>query len=280
MQTAPPRPKKKKRKAPARKAPTPPRAARPEWRSWAFSVGTHGVLLAALMWFGGFQPPVEATSEPIELVTMLTDAPLGDGGPADGDRAAPKETVQRVTPEASEPKQAERSERITAPKKARTAAPAHAPTESKPDLDALMAEQERKRQEREADRIGKLASAADDVLGRTAGTDTSDGSPLRGGAIDTGSGLSGDIGQRRILEQIQPSYPETARRTGSEGDVRLRVWVAPEGRVSRVEVVRLSGTPEMDKRAVEALKRWKFAPLPEGGSVTQWGEITLRFRLE
>ncbi|HEY9856682.1 MAG TPA: energy transducer TonB, partial [Stenomitos sp.] len=135
--------------------------------------------------------------------------------------------------------------------------------------------------EREADRVGRLASAADDVLGRSMGNDAADASPLRGGAVDSGTGLTGDLGQRRIIDQVQPSYPESARRNGSEGDVRLRVWVAPEGRVSRVEVVRLSGTPEMDKRAVEALKRWKFAPLPDGGSpVTQWGEITLRFRLE
>ncbi|MNL83161.1 Gram-negative bacterial tonB protein [compost metagenome] len=68
---------------------------------------------------------------------------------------------------------------------------------------------------------------------------------------------------------------------GVEGDVRLRVWVSAEGRVSRVEVVRLSGTSEMDRRAMESLKRWRFAPLPDGTApVTQWGEITLRFRLD
>lgn len=278
MQPAVTRPKKKKKRKVTQ--PLPPRPARPEWRSWACSVGIHGVLLGALIWAAGLQPPVEALSEPIELVTMLSDAPLGDGGPADGDRPSPKEAVQRVVQAAPEVQEAQQSRRIEAPRKVRTAAPAHAPTETKPDLDALLAEQEEKRQAREAERIGKLASAAEDILGRVDGGDQADASPMRGGAIDTGSGLSGDLGQRRILEQIQPGYPESARRQGSEGDVRLRVWVAPEGRVSRVEVVRLSGTPEMDKRAVEALKRWKFAPLPEGGASTQWGEITLRFRLE
>lgn len=268
------RPKQAKRKQQPVAAPT------ASWRPWACSVGVHAALLALVLFLSGMQPPVEATSEPIELVTMLTDAPVGDGA-AGSDSPTPKEAVQRVVQEAPEVKRAERSERIEAPKKARTAAPAHAPTESKPDLEALMAERERKRQNREADRIGRLASAADDVLGRSEGGDAAEASPLRGGAVGTGSGLSGDLGQRRILEQVQPSYPERARRNGSEGDVRLRVWVAPEGKVSRVEVVRLSGTPEMDKQAVDALKRWRFAPLPEGGSpVTQWGEITLRFRLE
>lgn len=271
--------KRPKKQAQRKKMPA-AQPARPALRPWAFSLGLHAVLLGALAIVAGLQPPVEATSEPIELVTTLTDAPLGDG--AGGDRPAPKEAFSRVTPEAPRFKQAERTERLAAPKKARTsAAPAKKPTESQPDLDALLAEQERKRQARETDRIGRLASAADDVLGRSAGTEAADASPLRGGAADLGTGLSGDLGQRRILEQIQPGYPQAARRAGSEGDVRLRVWVAPEGRVSRVEVVRLSGTPEMDKRAVEALKRWRFAPLPEGGSpVTQWGEITMRFRLE
>ncbi|MNY68806.1 Gram-negative bacterial tonB protein [compost metagenome] len=61
----------------------------------------------------------------------------------------------------------------------------------------------------------------------------------------------------------------------------LRVWVSARGGVSRVEVVKLSGTPELDKRAMEALKKWKFAPLPdEIEPVTQWGEITLHYRLD
>lgn len=279
----PPSTKRPKKKAKGKHRPgKAAQAARPTLRPWAFSVGLHAVLFAALAFFASMQPPVEATSEPIELVTMLTDAPLGDGGPADGDSPSPKEVVSRVVAQAPQVRQAERTERITAPRKARTtSAPARAPTESQPDLDALMAERERKQQEQEADRIGRLASAADDVLGRSIGEEASEASPLRGGATGLGSGLSGDLGQRRILEQIQPGYPQAARRSGFEGDVRLRVWVAPEGRVSRVEVVRLSGTPEMDKRAAEALKRWRFAPLPEGGSpVTQWGEITMRFRLE
>lgn len=267
-----------KKKAKRRAAPPPP--ARPAWRPWAMSLGVHVALLAGILLFAGFQPPVEAISEPIELVTTLSDLPVGDGT-SGSDRPTPKEAVQRVVEEAPDIKQAEHSKRIRAPKKERTAAPAPAPKKAKPDLDALLAEQEKARREREAERIGRLASAADDVLGRTVGSDAADASPLKGGAIDTGTGLSGDLGQRRILDRVEPSYPESALRNGSEGDVRLRLWVAPEGRVSRVEVVRLSGTPEMDKRAVEAVKRWRFSPLPEGGSpVTQWGEITLRFRLD
>ncbi len=45
--------------------------------------------------------------------------------------------------------------------------------------------------------------------------------------------------------------------------------------------MRFSGTPEMDRRALEAVRKWVFEPLPDGKDpVTQWGEITLHYRLD
>lgn len=260
-------------------------AAPPAPRTWLASLGAHAILLLLLAWATGAQRPVEAPSQPIELVDVVTDGPVGDTkGPA-SDRPTAKDAAQRVLPDAPVERHADRKVPVEAPRKALTSqapapkAPEH--LQSKPDFDALLARREAKDRAREASRIGSLASAADATLASDGGEDASAQSPHRGGSVDSGTGLTGDLGQRRILEQHPPSYPEVAQRLGVEGDVRLRVWVSAEGRVSRVEVVRLSGTPEMDRRALESLKRWRFAPLPEGSApVTQWGEITLRFRLD
>ena len=49
-----------------------------------------------------------------------------------------------------------------------------------------------------------------------------------------------------------------------EGVVILNIVVDQEGKVSRVKVVR-SLTPEMDKKAVEGVKTWKFNPSRKDG---------------
>lgn len=281
--TQPPRKKKPRVQAPA--VPALALAAQlPAPRTWLASLGTHALLLLLLAWATGVERPIEAPSQPIELVDVLTDGPVGDTkGPA-SDRPTAKDVAQRVLPDAPIERHADRKVPVEAPRKAPTSqapAPKSPKLQAKPDFDALLAQREARDRAREASRIGSLASAADATLASDGGEDASAQSPNRGGSVDSGTGLTGDLGQRRILEQHPPSYPESAQRMGVEGDVRLRVWVSADGRVSRVEVVRLSGTAEMDRRALESLKRWRFAPLPEGAApVTQWGEITLRFRLD
>lgn len=252
------------------RASTPPREA--SWRPWAFSLGVHACLVLAFTLTLGWQKAPPADAQPIELVDLPVDRPLGDRhGPAD-EAPAPKDEAHVVSPVDApvpdappEPQQAERPEPPVAP-------------DARVDLDALLAQRQERARARELARVGELASSS------AAPTLPEPG--LRpagptGGVSGTGLGMTGDIGQRRILDRPAPEYPPMARRTGVEGDVRLRVWVGPEGGVDRVEVVEVSGTPEMDRRAIDALKHWRFAPLPAGvAPVTQWGEITLRFRLD
>ncbi|MBO9540646.1 TonB family protein [bacterium] len=284
--TQPPRKRK-----PRALAPTVPAlalaGATPTPRTWLASLGAHALILLLLAWAVGAERPIEPPSQPIELVDVVTDGPVGDTkGPA-SDRPTAKDVAQRVLPDAPVERHADRKVPVEAPRKAPTSqapapkAPVPKQVQPRPDYDALLAQREAKDRAREASRLGSLASAAENSLASDGGEDSTAESPHRGGSVDSGTGLTGDLGQRRIIEQHPPSYPASAQRLGVEGDVRLRVWVSAEGRVSRVEVVRLSGTPEMDRRAVDALKRWRFAPLPDGAApVTQWGEITLRFRLD
>lgn len=93
-------------------------------------------------------------------------------------------------------------------------------------------------------------------------------------------GITGPLGERGILYSETPVYPEWARRLGLEALVRIKIWVSPAGEVTRVETTQHSGSREMDDIAVQALKKWRFEPLPSGVPwVDQWGEVPMSFTL-
>lgn len=245
--------------------------------SFTASVAIHALLLllGLLTWR---MPVEEPLSEPVELVDLPWTAP----GAGQTDRPAPgkpRPQSQAVPkPEAPAPR-----EKVDAPKQAPvTQAPkvkAPAKAAAKPDLDALLAERLKETQDKEAKRLGELASSdLSSVVGT--GKESESGGPLQEGSVNMGSGMRGDLGKRGILTKVEPDYPAAALRNSQMGDVTLRVWVDPRGNVSRVEMVRLSGTTAIDNAAVVAMKKWKFAPLPEDvAPVTQYGDITLKFQL-
>ncbi|RMD68336.1 MAG: energy transducer TonB, partial [Gammaproteobacteria bacterium] len=83
------------------------------------------------------------------------------------------------------------------------------------------------------------------------------------------------------LANPKPRYPRLARRRGLEGEVLLEVKVGSAGLPLRVRVVRSSGHPVLDRAALEAVSRWRFAPARRGGiPVTATTRIPVRFRLE
>ncbi|GEM_PF-1667341 len=242
------------------------------------SVFLHSLLLLLAL-FTWNKPLEEPLSEPVELVDLPWSAP----GAGQSERPAPgkprPQSPALPRPEAPAPRQ-----RIDAPK---TAPVAQAPrvmtptkSEPKPDLASLLEERLKDRQDREAKRLGELASSDLNAVVGT-GRAPESGGPRQEGSVNAGEGMRGELGKRGILGKVYPEYPPFARRQGIEADVTLRVWVNPRGGVSRVEVLKLSGTPELDRRAMEALKKWNFAPLPDSlEPVTQWGEITLHYRLD
>ncbi len=93
-------------------------------------------------------------------------------------------------------------------------------------------------------------------------------------------GVSGPLGQRRILYSEKPPYPEWARRLGLEAEIRFRFWVAPDGRVNRIEFVTFSGSTELDRLAERTLRKWRFEPLPRGvPQRDEWGVVPMIFTL-
>jgi TonB family protein len=61
-----------------------------------------------------------------------------------------------------------------------------------------------------------------------------------------------------------PDYPDSERKAGKEGLVVLRVVVDDQGKV-RLPTVDASPSPELAKSAVEAVKKWTFAPAKLNG---------------
>ena len=84
----------------------------------------------------------------------------------------------------------------------------------------------------------------------------------------------------RGLAQPAPRYPRAARLRGAEGITWLRVQVAATGRVARVEVERSAGDPELDRAAVDAVERWRFAAFREEVDEPGiWVRVPIEFRL-
>lgn len=93
--------------------------------------------------------------------------------------------------------------------------------------------------------------------------------------------LAGPIANRAILKKFLPKYPQWCLSRGISGVVKIRIWVEPDGRVREGTLVEVSsGYPDLDQAVINALRLWKFAPLPAGVvQETQWGIITFRFVL-
>lgn len=69
----------------------------------------------------------------------------------------------------------------------------------------------------------------------------------------------------RPLDTPAPRYPQEALRRGISGTVRVRVVVAADGSVDRLELAQASGNRYLDRAALEAVRRWRFQPATRNG---------------
>ncbi|UCF64899.1 MAG: energy transducer TonB [bacterium] len=81
-----------------------------------------------------------------------------------------------------------------------------------------------------------------------------------------------------ILKQVQPSYPEAARKAGIEGLVVVEVLVDTAGNVEKAQIVR--SVPELDQAAIEAVRKFRFNPATlDDKPVSSWITIPIHFKL-
>lgn len=83
------------------------------------------------------------------------------------------------------------------------------------------------------------------------------------------------------LRNPPPAYPATARRSGEEGTVMLRVLVSRDGAPLKIEIDQSSRSRALDDAALDAVKGWRFVPARRGTEpVEGWVRVPLVFRLD
>jgi protein TonB len=82
------------------------------------------------------------------------------------------------------------------------------------------------------------------------------------------------------LANPKPPYPALSRRLGEEGVVRLKVFVNPDGSVSRLEIAKSSGFSRLDDSALKTVPNWKFVPAQQAGkAISAWVIVPIAFNL-
>lgn len=100
-----------------------------------------------------------------------------------------------------------------------------------------------------------------------------------GGGARAGSAAAQPAAQ---IFTTQPPYPQGARDSGAEGDVRLRVRVAPDGSARAVEIARSSGRADFDSSSISTVKReWRFRPARtvSGAPIESTVTVAIHFNL-
>ena len=116
--------------------------------------------------------------------------------------------------------------------------------------------------------------------------------PLGSGALEGLQGnQSGSGGQGTEEEQAAPFEIEGLNRDGvyaplpryeenADATIRVRITVDPQGRVTSLFPL-LKGDPVLEQATMDALRRWRFNPLPPNApQELQTGVVTFRFRRE
>jgi protein TonB len=77
-----------------------------------------------------------------------------------------------------------------------------------------------------------------------------------------------------------PRYPRSARASGEEGTVWVRLLIDERGRVAEARLKRVIGDPAFGQAVLDAARDWRFEPARHRGlPVRVWGIKTVRFEL-
>ena len=120
---------------------------------------------------------------------------------------------------------------------------------------------------------GVEGGVAGGVLGGVAGIE--DQKRFEGEAVRA----VGDIKPPKLVKQVDPVYPDEARKAGVEGVVILEAKADEQGNVVDTRILR--SVAPLDQAAIEAVKQWKYEPLIIGGKARNvLFTVTVRFTLK
>lgn len=98
---------------------------------------------------------------------------------------------------------------------------------------------------------------AGNPAGSGTGTGTGTGT---GSGSGNGEGRGVPVKPPRLLREVAPVYPASARNSGATGVVTVRILVGADGSVEDVTIVGSSGNSAMDSSVVTAVNKWRFSP--------------------
>jgi TonB family protein len=100
------------------------------------------------------------------------------------------------------------------------------------------------------------------------------------GAVVPGALKSGEkIKPPKLIREVEPVYPEAARKARVEGIVIVEATTDTYGRVAAVKVLR--SIPLLDQAAIDAVKQWVYEPMViEGKPQPVSFTVTIRFQLD
>jgi periplasmic protein TonB len=79
----------------------------------------------------------------------------------------------------------------------------------------------------------------------------------------------------KVVKKVPPEFPaEAVRKNINAGSVRAKLTIAPDGKVTDVEIVEAEPKRMFDRVSIDALKEWRFEPSSE----KQTHEVKLVFR--
>ncbi len=83
------------------------------------------------------------------------------------------------------------------------------------------------------------------------------------------------------IARPQPDYPREAMRRGEEGTVMVLAEIDANGVPTSVEVADRSGSRDLDRSAVDAVRKWRFTPaMKDGRKVASTVRIPVEFKRE
>ncbi len=88
--------------------------------------------------------------------------------------------------------------------------------------------------------------------------------------------IEGELSKRRVTHKVVPPYPKGYN---IETDVKVEIWVSPEGKVERLALLKKGGNI-FDQITLDALREWRFERLPlHLPQERQKGVVTFLYRL-
>src|SRR5690606_3581881 len=112
-----------------------------------------------------------------------------------------------------------------------------------------------------------------------AGNKISAGAALVGGSGEAATGVYAEY-LSAMPSAVKPHWRLPSYLASQELKARVRVYLRQDGSLIKAELYESSGVDEYDQRAMDAVKRAQFKPMPEGyGARGVAGEIVLGFPL-